>query len=175
MRKQSIIHIINNRLIVLFCCFIFLLSGCGKEAVEVRTISEKPEEEKLEDKTWSISTDGESFMVIPNMFMQDYADVAISDECTVAEKGELITCLAMIDSYWNKGTVTPEKFIEKFGKYINKNGTCDIDSISKDIMKGEGRLYEKMEFQPKTMSELISKYEATVLLEIPHNSLYHHH
>ena len=97
-------NIVVNKLIISFMCCSLLFVGCGKEEEpEVHTISEMSEDTKDEDDTWYKMEDG-SFMVVPNMFIQDYEDVKISKKYTVAEKGQLITCLSMIDSFWNGKT-----------------------------------------------------------------------
>ena len=165
-------NIVVNKLIISFMCCSLLFVGCGKEEEpEVHTISEMSEDTKDEDDTWYKMEDG-SFMVVPNMFIQDYEDVKISKKYTVAEKGQLITCLSMIDSFWNGKTVTPDKFIKEYKSYIKSDGSCDIDAISEEIMKDDSMTYEKMDFDAMIMSEKISKNQAVVLLEICHNSIY---
>jgi len=147
---------------------VLIISGCGKNEEPHESVIT---EEKEEDKTW-IKTDMGRFMVVPNMFVQDYPATKLSEDYTISEKGTLITCLSMIDSYWSSETITPEVFIEKYDEFINNDGTCDIDSISNNFMNTQWVAYEKMTFNPETMSELISTYDATILLEIPHSSIY---
>ena len=160
-------NIILKKLIIVplvILCF----SGCGKKEESQEIIAPVESEE---DKTW-ITTDMGRFMVVPNMYIQDYQETSLSEEYTIAEKGSLITCLSMIDSYWNSETITPDVFLDKYENYIDSDGTCDIDSISNDFMNTQWVAYEKMEFNPEKMSELISTYDATILLEIPHSSIY---
>ncbi len=172
---------LNNSLLLLFLLSM-LFCGCKKE----KDIVDKKEEKILEPQIsesvkiasengdWTqVQTESGYFLVVPNIFIQDYEDVKINSKKTIGSNGEQIVSLCMIKSFWNNKKITPEEFVEEYKNAIDNNGIVDIDAISDTLVNKEDVEYAKDVFNPEVMVSYFTDHsDTTVLIEIPHNSKY---
>lgn len=162
----------KRKIIALFLISL-IFTGCKKSDVDEEAVISQMDMSNNDDiSDMSHYRDDYGYIVVPNYYVQDYSDIKISDTNTIGTAGELITCLAMINSYWNNDESSPDSFYEKYQDKFDDNGFCNIESMSDLIMNNNDATWSKEEFNPDKVLDYISKYQATVLVEIPHSSMF---
>lgn len=108
---------------------------------------------------------------VPMYFQNDYRDIAFGDS-TVAQQGNLVTCLSMLESYYLNENVTPDIFISKHPEDCSKGiKGLNSNSISKYASLYNVELTET-NFDFTEALEHIRRYQAKIILKIPHNSIF---
>lgn len=182
MQKQFMQNFIQLSRCCLFCiCLLF--TGCGKKQnidntqqdnrkLEIN-ISDSVKEAVEEGDLTQIQTEAGYYLVVPNIFVQDYEDVKINNNHTIGKRGTQIVSLCMLESFWNNKMITPDEFIDKHKDFISNNAIINIDDIASSLVNLDEVEYVKDTFNPENMVTYFDEYsDTTVLLEIPHNSKY---
>ncbi|MBE5919739.1 MAG: hypothetical protein E7272_07820 [Pseudobutyrivibrio ruminis] len=105
----------------------------------------------------------------PNYYQQDYKDIAFGDS-TIGEQGNLITCLASLETYYLTKDVNPETFV---GIHSDDclHGTKTINKSSIDrYAKYFGTALDVQGYDFDVMANYVKRYSAKVLIRIPHES-----
>ena len=118
-------------------------------------------------------SDGEEtiFHTVPMYFQQEFYEIEIG-AFNVAKNGNLITCLSMLDSFYECDFVTPDMFIEKYKDYIRENGTYDADELISAVATENNRKMYKFPFTAENLAEYVGTYRYAVLVHINHPSMY---
>ncbi len=145
-----------------------LFIGCKTD--EKKEIKEEAQEVPVfEDMTFY--KDELGYLFVPTYYEQDYKDISISKDNTFDTAGSLITCLSMINSYYNNDDSKPDAFFKEYNSYFDNNGLCDIEKTATAFL-GEDIEVIKEPFNPVNVAEYIKNDLAVILLEIPHTSMY---
>ncbi len=132
-------------------------------------------QEKVNDiEVYEINSDedeNDSFDIVPIYYQNDYSDIQF-DDGTIASKGNLVTCLAMLESYYSGKEITPETFIDEHSSDCSR-GIKGLNSASiTKYVDSYGLELIEANFDFSKACEHIKKYQAKVLLKIPHNSIF---
>lgn len=159
--------------IVVIMLISILMIACGSRYNDTNESTNDTNEENsspidiAQEKTNSLEYG--AYQTVPTMYIQDYPDVEIPMEGkTIAENGELIVSLCIIESYLTNTYIEPIDFIKKYGEYIKTSGDVDIDAVA-EKMNPEG-VYRKQEnYDIDFVTQEIEK-GSIFLVEIPHQN-----
>ena len=167
----------KKRVMLLLLAFMMLLSGCSNE--EPNTQNEITNYEGVANEiTFSSDIDGISlddlkeveYESFPYFYQEDYS--AKFGDSTIADTGNLVTCLSMVESYYEKVEVTPDLFIEKHSE-LCENGTESLNSSQiSNFIEELGLGCVKEEFDLKMASDSLKTLHGCIIVFIPHNSVY---
>ena len=109
---------------------------------------------------------GKELLTFPLYYQQDYADVPFKDK-TVAEYGSLITCLSMMESFYQADFITPDVFLEN-----HSNAEESSDALLQDFADYNGRTLHTYDFDAELLGSFLVNERREVLLFIPHSSVF---
>ena len=112
-----------------------------------------------------------TFLTMPIFYQQDYPDTYLGST-SLAAGGNLITCLAMIDSYLSNEIITPDVLPQKYPAFIHDNGSIDKLQILQIMTYNNNSTYERKNFDYGEILEDLCVNKYIVLLRIPHPSMY---
>lgn len=173
MKKTKAMSIV----VVLAMC-VFTACGNNKDVLNGQT--EELQTENInncnENKQMShieVITDGpeEYFHTVPMYYQQDYGNVCYGEN-TIAESGNLITCLSMLDSLYKSEYITPDVFVEDYSQYICPEGVISPESLINAVAQGNGRKLYKTPLKAKNLPYYVIENRLAVLVHIPHSSIY---
>ena len=105
----------------------------------------------------------------PNYYQQDYKDIAFGDS-TIGEQGNLLTCLASLETFYLTKDVNPETFVGVHSedclqgvKTLNKNSIREYSEYF-------GTALDVQSYDFDTMAKYVKRYSAKVLIHVPHAS-----
>lgn len=172
----------KNRCLLLSLIIPLICIGCA-EKVETIDIQENIAEYYFPEHLYNrgakdIDADGyeiENYVIdqyIPIIYQGNYEDVLLGNGKSVAEQGNQLVCLCMLESYTDKKICTPKDFLKRFQNQIDDNGLAYnlIDTL-KEIAGDDGEVYEKP-FDLQMLSEELNTPNTNALIYIPHNSIY---
>ncbi len=170
----------KKRLGILFVVMLCMLGGCSKTTGDV--IEPKTEEtgEAVQDETgfdeslnhvsMVYSREGDKrFKIFPSYYQQDY-DTALGNS-TIAESGNLLTCLAMIYSYEKDEYITPDAMMSQFPECFDDNG-MDKDAIMEAIGNDLGMKFYHDTVDIEKAVTLLNNAGYYLLIRIAHPSMY---
>ncbi len=109
--------------------------------------------------------------LVPIYYNEDYSNVGYGNS-TLGNDGDLITCLAMIESYLSGlDNITPESFLSDHDDFIDENGRVEEDLFSL-IARVNDFSYEKTTFSPDIAMKKIRLDLGVCLVKINHNSIF---
>lgn len=170
----------------LFICIIFALffTGCSNpESIEndVNTTENMQEsdvaieiETALSKNHVEIDVDEGpegTFYTVPMYFQQEFENVEFR-HLNVSESGNLITCLAMLDSYYDGSFVTPDLFLEKYKDFFNSDGTYDAKLLMEKVAENNNYNVTEVPLNPYTLEQYVRDNNVPVLVHINHASIY---
>lgn len=139
-------------------------------SISVGPIISKAEELDIEVHELTSEDEIEYPELVPIYYQNNYRDVTFGDT-TIAQEGNLVTCLAMLESYYKNKSITPDIFVATHSNDCIKG----IDSLNSNSIAKYANYYgselEAVEFDFKTACEHIKRYQAKIILKIPHNSV----
>lgn len=103
---------------------------------------------------------------IPLYYQQDYIDVPYNNG-TIATNGNLITCLSMLDSFYNFDFITPDSYLDTY----DVNGITGEDLIN-EFAEHNNREVIKYSFDAETLGFFLVNERREVLVHITHPSIY---
>lgn len=109
---------------------------------------------------------GKEFLTFPLYYQQDYSDVPLKDK-SVAEYGSLITCLSMLESFYQADFITPDIFL---ANHANTEMASDI--LLQDFAGYNGRTLHTYDFDAELLGSFLVNERREVLLYIPHSSIF---
>lgn len=112
-----------------------------------------------------------TFLTMPIFYQQDYPDIYLGST-SLAAGGNLITCLAMIDSYLSNEIVTPDLLSQKYPAFIHDDGCIDKLNLLQIMTYNYHSSYEQKNFDYKEILEDLCVNKYIILLRIPHPSMY---
>lgn len=110
---------------------------------------------------------------VPIYYKQDFKDLTIKDgNNTIADKGDLIVCLSMIEAYFTDiNTINPQNVLSEFDEYIYSSGAVD-EGIYSALANICDCKVEKVTYSPSDIMSYIHAMQAVVLVKINHPSIY---
>lgn len=109
---------------------------------------------------------GHELSTIPLYFQQDYTSTPYNGG-TLAEYGSLVTCLSMLESFYQADIITPDKYTT-LHDVNNLSSTDLIEHFASD----NGREVHTYSFDAELLGSLLIDDRREVLLYIPHASIY---
>ena len=173
------------RLLSLAICVAVLFVGCGDKKVPASTETESTENqtetETTEEDKWthknnhvklSVSDGPEPiFHTVPMYFQQEFLKVE-NEAFNVAKQGGLITCLSMLDSFYECTFNTPDIFMEKYKEYFREDGTYNAEELISAVARNNYRKMYKFPFTVDNLAEYVGTHRYAVLVHINHPSIY---
>lgn len=109
---------------------------------------------------------------VPIYYKEDYGSVKIGQNSTIGDKGDLIVCLAMIESYLSDiPSISPETITWEHEEYIYDNGAVD-PSLYELIAYTNDYQFTKELFSPGTAMNYLHSDQAVVMVHINHPSIF---
>lgn len=169
--------------IALFLAVVSFLSltGCGKSQEQTNeTETEKEhitfETETLEQLSGLSSChnlvsyeDGPEtkFSTYPLYYQQDFPNTAF-EKSTVAVSGSLITCVAMIESFYKSAYISPDILLNNYPELVS----CNSEDIMDKIAEENNLLVKEQPFDIYDLADYLVTEKWPVILEIPHASAF---
>lgn len=112
-----------------------------------------------------------TFYTMPMYYQKDFADT-VKGELNIATNGNLITCLAMMDSQYSADYITPDRFLEKYSEYIEQNGSYEKYVLIKAVAENNDRVLTVEPLDVLKLPVYLEDYDLNVLVHINHPSIY---
>ena len=103
---------------------------------------------------------------LPLYYQQDFDDIPYNTG-TIATDGNLITCLSMLDSFYNCDFITPSNYLDTY----NVSGLIGEDLIA-EFGEHNNRQVLKFAFDAETLGFFLVTERREVLVHITHPSIY---
>lgn len=170
----------KRKLLLLLLLSSVYLCACGNTKTEQSRFTELNDSISTESSTISGEefnhitmryADGPElkFDTMPMYFQQDFSDIPYQG-ASIAEKGGLITCLAMLDSYSRQEFVSPDLFIASYSDFNDADDTF-LDTLQKYANMNDLELCTEA-LNINQLAEQINVNMYPVLIYIPHESIY---
>lgn len=184
MKKKLFVILITT---ALFTC------GCGTTQIPEQETTEQNLPDAYEDALWenpdfveeeseTIEQDfsitgtntGMSYGAVPEMYMQDYPDVAFPNGKTVDTSGNLVMCLCMLKSYYSQSLVEPPEFIADHGDYFTDGAPKNIEELNLLLSESIGPYanIDMTNFDYEELAKRIYEDGAVALIRINNPSIY---
>ena len=106
----------------------------------------------------------------PYYYKEDYDDAF--GNSYLYEDGNLVMCLSMVESYYERTEITPNMFLANHSE-LCKDGTESLNSTQiTNFIESLGLGCVETSFELKTASDSLKTLYGCILLFIPHNSVY---
>lgn len=171
----------KKRKLILLLCISFTLCGCANtknestESTETITASSQTHERT---ELSGISAchnmvsieDGpeQKFNTYPLYRQQDFSSIPYKTS-NIANAGSLLTCMAMIESYWKSDYITPDILLNNYPE-LTEN-TSD-ESTMNTIAESNNMMVEDMQIDMYSLADYLVNEKWPVILEIPHASAF---
>ena len=177
---------IKGKIIAIALTSIIILSSCGNNSANKDISDNETSVQYAETETTNINDESivyagpvnpndpatentyGDFIFMPIIYMQDY-DVEMPNGKSVAESGNLITCLSMLSSYYSSTWITPDVIVNNYPNLFDDNGNIKIDDTLETFCSGT---YVKSDYDFYTLSEGLANEYDFALVRIPNPSIY---
>ena len=107
------------------------------------------------------------FSTYPLYYQQDFPNTAFENS-TVAVSGSLITCVAMIESFYKSAYISPDILLNNYPELVS----CNSEDIMDKIAEENNLLVKEQPFDIYDLADYLVTEKWPVILEIPHASAF---
>lgn len=112
-----------------------------------------------------------TFYTMPMYYQKDFKHIS-RGSLNIAENGNLITCLSMMDSQYSADYITPDKFLDKYKDFITDEGAYDKESLIRAVAEQNNRILTIEPLDVLKLPVYLETYNLNVLVHINHPSIY---
>lgn len=109
---------------------------------------------------------GKEFLSVPLYYNEDF-DILLKDDPIYQTYPSLITCLSMLESFYQADFITPDMYLKE-----HTLNTTSVDEIISDFADTNNYIVKKQNFDIETLGNILITECRKVLIYIPHSSIY---
>lgn len=107
------------------------------------------------------------FSTYPLYYQQDFPNTAFANS-TVAVSGSLITCVAMIESFYQSAYISPDILLNNYPELVS----CSSENIMDKIAEENNLIVKEQPFDIYDLADYLVNEKWPVILEIQHASAF---